>query len=160
MLCRPERKHALLGAAFLLVAARSAEGGVELVCVEGGLQGLRLHHVGIDARPVVEGVHAGVCGFAVGMDDEVEIEPFNGFVAEFYHVAEFPARVDVQERKGQPPRVESLGGDMQHDRAVLADGIEHDRLFGLAHHFPHDVDGLRFEAVEMAERRQVGGHEA
>ena len=46
-----ERKDAFLGAAFFLIAARAAEGGVELVLVQRLLQRLGLHHVGVDARP-------------------------------------------------------------------------------------------------------------
>lgn len=38
---------------------------------------------------------------------------------------------------------------MHHDRAVLAYRIEHDRLFSFGRDFPHDVDGLCLQSIEM-----------
>ncbi len=38
---------------------------------------------------------------------------------------------------------------MQHDRAVLADRVEHHELLGLRDRLAHDVDRLRLEALEV-----------
>ena len=54
MLRRAEGEHALLGARFLLVAARAAEGRVELLFVERLLQRLGLHDLGVELRSMHE----------------------------------------------------------------------------------------------------------
>ena len=46
-------------------------------------------------------------------------------------------------------RVERLHRDMQHDRAVLADAVEHRRVVALRDGLTHDVDGLGFEALQV-----------
>jgi len=38
---------------------------------------------------------------------------------------------------------------MQHHRRILADRIEHHRLFSLGHDFAHDVNALGLEPFEM-----------
>jgi hypothetical protein len=48
--------------------------------------------------------------------------------------------------------IERLAREVEHDRTVLAHGIEHDRAFGLGHDFAHDVDRLGFKALEMGQR--------
>ncbi len=40
---------------------------------------------------------------------------------------------------------------VQHHRAVLADGIQHHRLFALGHHLAHDVDGLGLEPLQVGQ---------
>lgn len=62
---------------------------------------------------------------------------------------ELPRRVDVQERERRLLRVKGLEGKMHHDRAVLADGIEHDWFLGFGRNLSNDVDGLGLECIEM-----------
>ena len=44
---------------------------------------------------------------------------------------------------------------MQHHRRILADRIEHHRVFALGRDFAHDVDALGFELLQMG---QLHGH--
>jgi hypothetical protein len=62
-----------------------------------------------------------------------------------------------------PPREQGIGfsrsnaqsaagfrpGPVQHDRAVLADRIEHDRLLAGGNNLPHDEDAFGLEPLEM-----------
>jgi len=57
----------------------------------------------------------------------------------------------VEQREGRRRWKECLFRQVQHHRRILADGIEHHRLFGLGHHLAHDVDGFGFETVEMGQ---------
>src|SRR3546814_16948589 len=63
----------------------------------------------------------------------------------------FPGRIHVQQRERRRRGVESLFRKMQHNGAVLADRIEHDRLFRLCDDVAHDVDALRLKALKMGE---------
>ena len=45
-----------------------------------------------------------------------------------------------------------LDSQMEHDRAVLADGLEHHRLLGLGDDLAHDMDRLALEVLEMRQR--------
>lgn len=65
---------------------------------------------------------------------------FHGPVPEGNHLLEFSGGVDVEEGKRGLFRGEGLQGEMEHDGTVLADGVEHDRLFTFRRYFPHDVD--------------------
>src|SRR5699024_8152341 len=58
----------------------------------------------------------------------------------------------MQERERRLFRIECLQRQVQHDRAVLADGIQHDRVLTFRSHFPDDIDRFRLELVEV---RQV-----
>jgi hypothetical protein len=47
--------------------------------------------------------------------------------------------------------VEGLAREVQHHRAVLADGIEHHGLLGFRHDLAHDVNALGLEPLEMGQ---------
>ncbi len=55
---RAEREHALLGARRLLVAPRAAKSGIEDMLVQRLPQPLRLHHVGVEGRRIIDRVDA------------------------------------------------------------------------------------------------------
>jgi hypothetical protein len=40
---------------------------------------------------------------------------------------------------------------VQHDRAVLSDRVQHDRLVALGHNLSHDVNAFGFKALEVGE---------
>ena len=40
---------------------------------------------------------------------------------------------------------------MQHHRAVLADGVEHNRIMALGSHLPHDVDAFRLKVLKVSQ---------
>ena len=69
MRARAERKHPLLGARSLLVAAGAAERGVEAVAVERLLERLGLHDVGVNVEPCVNGSMPAAEPVLVDVDD-------------------------------------------------------------------------------------------
>jgi hypothetical protein len=68
------------------------------------LQRLRLHDVGVQRRPVLERIDAGLQALAIDVHDQLEPMPSRGFVAEGDHVAELPRRVDVQQGERESRR--------------------------------------------------------
>ena len=91
------------------------------------------------------------------MDDELEAELLGDvLVAELVHVAKLPRRVDVHEREGGLGREEGLLREAHHDGRVLANRVEHDRVFKLGGHLADDVDALGLELTEVGE--VVGSH--
>lgn len=83
------------------------------------------------------------------MFNELKAVFFHRFIAEANHFLKLPSRIDVEERERWFFRIKSLQGQMEHDRAVFADGIEHDGLFTLCRHFADDVNRFGFQVVKM-----------
>ena len=140
-------KNPLLGSGFFLVPAGSAEGGVELVAVQRLLQSLGLHDVGVERRAVGKGGNPLADPLLVDMHDEVQAAFGRHPVTELDHLAEFPGSVNVQQGKWRRGRVKGLACQVQHDRRVLADGVEHHRVGEFGHHLADDVDTFCFELL-------------
>ena len=116
---------------------------------------LGLHHLGVDRGRVVDRVDAARHAVLVGVHDEVEAQLARGAIAEGDHVAELPGGIDVQQRERRLGRIERLARQMQQHRGVLADRIEQHRRAELRRRLAEDVDALRLQQVEVAERRRV-----
>src|SRR5690606_34752151 len=114
VLCVTEGKDALLGARFFFVAAGTAERSIELVLVERLPQGDRLHHMGMDVRPVAERSDSLAHAILIDMDEEFKTLLTGLSIAKFDHLAEFPCRIDMQKGKGWRSRIECLHRQMQH----------------------------------------------
>ena len=138
-----------------LVAARSADGGVKAVQVERLLQSLRLPHVGMDRRAVVERVDPRGLRLRVLVDDQLHPGIRGRLVAQRVHRAELPGCVDMEQRKGRARGMEGLARQMQHHRGILADAIQHYRIDRVGDDLAHDMDALRLQRVEMGEGGQI-----
>src|SRR5262249_49460600 len=119
--------------------------------VEHLAQRLRLHHVGVQVRTMRDGGDAALEAVRVGVNDEVEPELAYAAVAEGDHLAEFPGRIDMQERERRLCWIERLEREMHQDGGVLADGIEHHRIVGFGNRLANDVDALGLELRKMRE---------
>ena len=146
-----ERIDALFGARFLLVAPRTAEGGVETVLVQRLLQALGLHDVGMLGAAVHERVDAHRHPFRIFMHQQLEAVLFRGAIAELVHFAELPAGIDVQQRERQRAGEERLARQMQHHGRVFADGVKHHRVGEFSGDFTDDMDTLRLQLPQMSE---------
>jgi hypothetical protein len=151
MLRRADREHAFFRTRLLLVPPGATKGRVEAVLVERLLQRLRLHDVRIQCRPVLEGIDTHRQALDVDVDTEVEAEALGGLFSERDHVPKLPGRVDVKKRERGNRRKEGLHRQVQHHRAVLPDGIEHDRSLAFGDDLAHDVDAFPFEALKIGE---------
>jgi hypothetical protein len=87
----------------------------------------------------------------VDVHQQVDAELLRQVVAKLDHGAELPGGVHVQQRKGRLGRVERLHGQVQHDGGILADRVQHDRLFTLRGNLAHDVDAFRLELAQVGE---------
>lgn len=146
----PEGEHPFLGAGLFFVPAGAAEGRVEAVLAQRLFQTLGLPHVGMQAA-MVERVDALRGGVGVLIDDQLHPRIARGLVAQLVHLLEFPGRVDMHQGEGRRRGIERLFRQVQHDRAVLADGIQHDGVFRLGHDFAQDVDTFGFEPLQMGQ---------
>jgi len=92
---------------FFLVAACAAEGRIEAVFVERLLERFGLHHLVCSTEPESNGLipRARPSSFNA---PELEAEALGGGVAERDHLAEFPRRIDVQQRKRRLGGIEGL----------------------------------------------------
>ena len=138
-----------LGTGLFLIPSGAPEGGIELELVEGLLEALGFHDIGVFFTAMGEGSDALVDPFLIDMDDEVEAEFFGHLVAKGDHFAEFPGGIDVEEGEGGLSGIEGLHGQMQHDRGVLADGVEHDRTVEFGGNFPNDMNALGLKLLEV-----------
>ncbi|MEN9682098.1 MAG: hypothetical protein RLZZ627_1991, partial [Pseudomonadota bacterium] len=139
----------LLGARLFLITPRTAEGGIELILVQGLFESLGLHDVGMFLAAMGKGADALFDAFRIDVDDEVEAKFLSHLVAKGDHFAEFPGGIDVEEREGRLAGVEGLHGEVQHDRGVLADGVEHDGAVKLSGDFSDYMDALSLKLLEV-----------
>lgn len=98
---------------------------------------------------MVEGVDPQRLGLRIAMDDQLHARLFGRTFAQLVHRAELPCRIDMQQRKGRACREERLLGKVEHHGRILADRIEHHRLFGLGNDFAQDVDAFGFEPLQV-----------
>ena len=97
--------------------------------------------------------------FFVDVDDEFQTQLLGHIIIPHgVHLPEFPGGVDMHQREGGLGGVEGLEGQVDHAGRVLADAVEHDRVFELRHHLADDMDALGFQLLEMGEG--VAGHQA
>ncbi|MCY1417787.1 hypothetical protein D9M71_333280 [compost metagenome] len=149
MLAVAEGVHALLGARLLFIAARATEGRVEAMLVQGLLEALGLHDVGVLGTAVGEGVDALGDTLRIHVSDQVQAQLLDHLVAEAVHLLEFPLGVDVHDRERQLAGEERLAGEMQHHGGILADRVQHHRVIELGGHLTNDVDALRLQLFQM-----------
>ena len=149
MLAVAEGIDTLLRPRFFFVAACATKGGIEAMLVERLLETLGLHDVGVLGTAVGEGVDALSHTVRVDVSDQVEVHLGDHLFAETVHFLEFPASVDVHDRKWQAAGEKRLTCQMQHHGGVFADGIEHHRIIELGGHLTNDVDAFRLQLFQM-----------
>src|SRR5690606_19188033 len=125
MLGGAKREDPFLGAGFLLVAPRAAERSIEAILVQRLFQALGLHYVRVHVRALHERIDAAGDAFGVDVHQQLQPEAARRLVAKFDHFAKFPGGVDMQQGEGRFGRIKRFQGQVQHDGAVLADGIKH-----------------------------------
>jgi hypothetical protein len=94
----------------------------------------------------------------VGVDEKLRAHLLRRAVAVGNHLAEFPRRIDVEQRKGQSRWREGLLGKPQHDGTVFADRIKHHRVLELGDRFAQDVNALGLESPQMGQPTLVDIH--
>ena len=117
---------------------------------EGLLQGLGFHNVCV-GRAVVKGVDPLLDPFLVAIDQHIQPILFRHMVPELDHLLELPGGVDMHKRERRLLRIKGLEGQVQQHGAVLADGVQHDRLLTFGGHLPDNVDGLRLQLFQMGQ---------
>src|SRR3546814_17380808 len=90
MLLVTEAEDAFLGAGFLLVAARTADGRIEAPLVERLLQRLGLHHVVVYRGTVADGADALGHALGVGVGPQLHPRFLRPAVADRDHQPELP----------------------------------------------------------------------
>ncbi len=151
-----EAEHPLLGPGLLLVAAGTAEDGVEALLLDASQQGDGL-------QPVAAGPRPGLLAPSARRRCRPARWPRRGGrrpappsrSRNASDLGEVVAGVDVHHRERAPGRAERLHGQVQHDDRVLAAGEQQHRALELGRHLADDVDRLGLEGAEVGEL--VGG---
>ena len=141
------RHDALLRPGPLLVAAGTAEHGVEAVLGDGVEQGDRLQGVARRAEARLLADAAGVDRLLHGGDDELDLELLDGAVAELDDLVEVVPGVDVHHRERDARREERPLGEVQHHDRVLAAGEQQHRALALGGDLADDRDRFVLEAA-------------
>src|SRR5580658_9537669 len=94
-------EYPLFRTGTLLIAASAADRGIVFAFGQSLLQRIGLHDLCVSAA-VIEWVNALAEPILIGVQSKVQPQSFRGRVAKRDHVAEFPCRIDVQERKRRP----------------------------------------------------------
>ena len=87
----------------------------------------------------------------VDVDDELHAGLARHAIPEVVHLRKLPGRIHMKQGEGRQCRMEGLLRQAQHDRTVLADRVQHDRLGERDRNLTYDVYGFRLKLVEMAE---------
>ena len=70
-------------------------------------------------------------------------------VAKCVHLTELPHGVHVDQRERRLAGIERLHCQVQHDRAVFTNAVQHRRIVTLGNGLAHDVDGLCLQALQV-----------
>ena len=100
MIGRPKAEYPLLGAAFFLIASRTAERCIEPVMIERLLQSLGLPHIGMQPA-MIERVDAFFQSFGILINEQLHPGFTRRFFAKRVHRFEFPSRIDMQQGEGR-----------------------------------------------------------
>src|SRR3954468_18247221 len=144
-----EREHALLGPGALLVTARAAERGVELVLGDRVEQRRGLEPVARGARPDLLDDAAVVDRLLDGGDDQPLAELLDHPVAELEDLGEVVARVHVHQWKREAAGAERLQREVHHHDGVLAAAEEENGVLPLGRDLAHHEDGLGLELTQV-----------
>src|SRR5262249_41138943 len=116
-----EGENTLFRPRFLFVASGAGQGCVKAMRIERLAKRLRLHHIGVNLRAADDRADAAGEPIAVDVNDQVQPKFTRALIAEGDHVAEFPGRIDVEQRKGWLCGMESFQREVQENRGILAD---------------------------------------
>lgn len=150
----------LLGPRTFLVSAGATDGNVELSLIQSGPQRHRLHNPGELLGAVAERCHVRVARLLVGGQAQIQVEFLGGAVAQFVHLAELPAGVDVHDREGDRAGMEGLARQVQQDRGVLTDAVEQNGALEGGGRLPEDPNGFGLQGVEHPGGLVVNRHVA
>ncbi len=143
-------KDPLLSPGLLFVPSGTAEGRIKFVLVEGLLETFGLHYVGVQGRTVNERIDPLIDPFLINVNQQIKAVFGRDAVAKLDHFPELPGGVHMHQRKGRPSRVEGLARQVQHDRRILTDRIEHYRILEFGGNFANDVDTFRFQLFQVS----------
>ena len=80
----------------------------------------------------------------IDMYDQIHTGICRDGITELVHILKLPTGVYVHQWERRFTGIEGLLGQTQHDRRIFANGIKHDRVFGLSHDFSDDVNAFSF----------------
>ncbi len=78
------------------------------------------------------------------MDDQFHARFLGHAIAHLVHRFELPCRINNARAGTAAARVKRLARQVQHDRTVLADGVQHDRIVALGDNLAHDMNRFGF----------------
>src|SRR5262249_37789935 len=145
-----QREHALFGPRSFFFAARSADGRIELIFVERVKQSRCLQLAAASRDSELQRMGARRNSVFVAMDNDAGADLLRKAIAEFEHLLELVAGVDVKERKWKRPRIKRLAREVHKHAGVLADRVEQHRVPELRNGLAQNVDRLAFELAKMS----------
>ena len=108
-------------------------------------------------RPRADRIDAALDAFLIDVHDQIEPEPFRRLVAKRDHLAEFPPRIDVEEREGRLCRIKRLPRQVQQNARILADRIHQHGVAKFGRDLAQDRNRFRFETLQVRSRVRPAG---
>ena len=81
------------------------------------------------------------------MDDELHACFLGNTVSKLDHLFELPGRIDVDERKRGNTRIEGFASQVEHNRTVFPNAVEHAGLFCFGNDLTHNVNRFGFKGL-------------
>jgi len=142
------REDSFFRTAFLLVAPRAPEGCIEAPFFQRLPQTFRFHNLRVHRRSRGHRGNSSSNTLLIYVHEHFDTRRSGDFIAKSDHLAKFPCRIDMQQRKRQLGRIKSLLRNMQHHARIFADRIKHNRVAKLAHNLTHDTDRFGLEPTQ------------
>ena len=141
-------EDALLGAGFFLVAAGTADQGVEAEFLNRLQQRHRLMHIAAFSR-MRQAHGAALHGIFHAAHNQLCSELLRTQIAEGRHFGEVVAGIDHQQRVGNAAHAKGFFRALEHHQRILAAGKQQGRAFKRSSHFAQDEDGFLFQRIQM-----------
>ena len=117
--------------------------------VEGLLEPLGLHDVGVHRRAMAEGPDALGHALLIDVHNQVEAQVGHHFRSKINHLRELPGGVHVHQREGGLRGIKGLHRQMQHHGGILADRIQHHRLGECCGNLAENMDRFGFKTLKV-----------
>jgi hypothetical protein len=127
----------------------TAEGRIETVGAKAVEKSLGLEQTAAALGSEADGICSIGEGLFVAPDDQLQTELGGVAIAEFEHLAELVAGVNVQQGEGNWAGVKGFLREAEHHGGVFTDGVEHYRVLKLRGDLAEDVNALSLEELDV-----------
>jgi hypothetical protein len=138
-------ENSLLGARFFLITPGTSYSGIKSIQVQGLAQSFRLHNRRMHRTAVRERPDTLTDAILIDVDDKLEAQSGSRLIPEGDHFLEFPAGINVQDRKWKGRRRKCFNSQMKKCGRILANRIKQYRVIEFRDYLTQDLNAFAFK---------------